>query len=523
MNFIEKVKTLQNYFKVGNFKRVIEGCEILNKKVPNNSFILNLSGMAFQELKKNHKAIYFFELALKADNKNIAAMNNLANALKYTGQYVKADQIFKNIIKIDPNYINAYNNYANLKSEVNDVEGAIQLYNRALEIAKDKKISPINFLIHLATSFQSLNKKKESIETINEILKIDPDNITAHKTLSSIYKYSQENDETITHLTKMNNIFNKNNLSDSEKGTISFALGKAYDDLKNSEKAIKFLSAGNKFYQKTSKSNLNDEVNIIDNINKIFKDIDLEISNKNFSKKKIIFICGMPRSGTTLIEQVISSHKKVYGAGELSFLTNIAHSNFFNNSELDKQKIIKYQNSLKNLINDQYIEKFSLYNIDQQILTDKAPFNFKWIGLIKIFFPNSKIIHCKRNPRDNCLSIYKNNFSSPVMSWAYDQKDISNYYNKYSSLMKFWYSKIPGFIHTVEYEKIVIDKKDEIKKLLEFCELEWDDNCLNHHKNTKTPIKTVSISQAREPVYNTSVNSSSNYKEYLKEMFENLI
>jgi tetratricopeptide (TPR) repeat protein len=523
MNFVEKVKTLQNYFKAGNFKRVIEGCEILNKKVPNNSFILNLSGMAYQELEKNYKAIDFFELALEADNKNIAAMNNLANSLKYIGQYARADKIFKQILKINPNYINAYNNYANLKSTVNDIQGSIQLYSQALAIAKEKKINPINFLIHLASSFQSLNKKTKSIEIVNEILKIDPENISAQKTLSSIYKYSKENEETMTHISKMRNIFDKNDISDGEKGIISFAIGKAYDDLKDSEKAIKFLSTGNKFYQKTSKSNANEEANIMNNIKKIFKDIDLTISHKSFSKKKIIFICGMPRSGTTLVEQIISSHKKVYGAGELSFLTNITYKNFFNNDKPNKQKIIENQNSLKNLINDEYFEKISLFNINEQVFTDKAPFNFKWIGFIKIFFPNSKIIHCKRNPQDNCLSIYKNNFSSPTMNWAYEQKDISNYYNNYSSLMKFWYSKIPGFIHTAEYEKIVSDKKNEIKKLIEFCELEWDDNCLDHHKNTKTPIKTVSISQAREPVYNSSVNSSDNYKEYLKEMFENLI
>ena len=144
MNFHEKVKTLQNYFTAGKFKRVIEGCDVLNKKFPNNSFILNLSGMAYQRLDKNHRAINFFELALKADNTNIAAMNNLGNAFKHTGQYVKADQIFKKIINIDPDYINAYNNYANLKSTVNDVEGAIKLYNQALVIAKEKyaKIVP---------------------------------------------------------------------------------------------------------------------------------------------------------------------------------------------------------------------------------------------------------------------------------------------------------------------------------------------------------------------------------------------
>ena len=139
MNFHEKVKTLQNYFTAGKFKRVIEGCEVLNKKFPNNSFILNLSGMAYQRLDKDHRAINFFELALKADNNNIAAMNNLANSLKNTEQYFKAEQIYKKIIEINPSYINVYNNYGNLKSAINDIENAIKLYESRTKYCERKK------------------------------------------------------------------------------------------------------------------------------------------------------------------------------------------------------------------------------------------------------------------------------------------------------------------------------------------------------------------------------------------------
>ena len=523
MNFVEKVKTLQNYFKLGNFKKVIEGCKLLNKKFPNNSFVLNLSGMAYQNLLNHHEAIDFFELALKADNLNIAAMNNLANSLKVTDQFVRADKIFQQILKEDPNYINAYNNYANLKIAVNDVEGAIELYNQAIVLAKKKKIYPINFLLHLANAFQSLNREKELMEVIEEILKLDPENTEAHKILSWTYKYSKTNSESISHISIMENILKKKILNNDQKAKLSFGLGKAYDDLKDVEQAIKFISSGNQLHKNIFKSNIIEETNIMNRMIKIFKDINLNKSPNFFSKKKIIFICGMPRSGTTLVEQIIASHKEVYGAGELSFLTNVIHDNFFNGDLIDKQRIIENQNSEKNLINEKYFEKFLLYKIKKQIITDKAPLNFKWIGFIKIFFPNSKIIHCKRNSRDNCLSIFKNYFSSPKMNWAYDQRDVSDYYNNYNSIMNFWYSKIPQFIHTAEYEKIVSDKKNEIKKLLKFCDLEWDDNCLSHHKNRKTPIRTVSIAQARQPVYSSSVNSGDNYKDYLKEMFDNLI
>ena len=523
MNFVEKVKTLQNYFKLGNFKKVIEGCKLLNKKFPNNSFVLNLSGMAYQNLLNHHKAIDFFELALKADNLNIAAMNNLANSLKVIDQFVRADKIFQQILKEDPNYINAYNNYANLKIAVNDVEGAIELYNQAIVLAKKKKIYPINFLLHLANALQSLNREKELMEVIEEILKLDPENTEAHKILSWTYKYSKTNSESMSHISIMENILKKKILNNDQKSKLSFGLGKAYDDLKDVEQAIKFISSGNQLHKNIFKSNIIEETNIMNRMIKIFKDINLNKSPNFFSKKKIIFICGMPRSGTTLVEQIIASHKEVYGAGELLFLTNVIHDNFFNGDLIDKQRIIENQNSEKNLINEKYFEKFLLYKIKKQIITDKAPLNFKWIGFIKIFFPNSKIIHCKRNSRDNCLSIFKNYFSSPRMNWAYDQRDVSDYYNNYNSIMNFWYSKIPQFIHTVEYEKIVSDKKNEIKKLLKFCDLEWDDNCLSHHKNRKTPIRTVSIAQARQPVYSSSVNSGDNYKDYLKEMFDNLI
>ena len=523
MNFVEKVKKLQNYFADGNFKRVIEGCEILNKKFPNNSFVLNLSGMAYQNIGKDHKAINFFELALKADNNNISAMNNLANSLKNIEKYFKAEQIYKKILEINPNYINVYNNYGNLKSDINDIENAIKLYEQGLNIAKEKNINLLVFLNHLALSFQSLNKITEAIETVNKILKIDPNNANAHQILSSIYKYSLTNEETMIHISRMKKIFSEDSFGEDQKGIISFALGKAYDDLKDTEMAIKFLSLGNEMMHKKRKSNITDEINIITDIKNIFQDIDLSIRHKSFSNKKIIFICGMPRSGTTLVEQIISSHNKVYGAGELPFLSSAVHNNLFIDNKLDKQKIAKLQNSPKNLINDQYFENISLFDIDEHVLTDKAPLNFKWIGFIKVFFPNSKIIHCKRNASDNCLSIYKNNFSSPKMNWAFNQKSISNYYNNYNYLMKFWNSKISDSIHTVEYEKIVSDKKNEIEKLLEFCELELDENCFNHHKNTKTPIKTASISQARQAVYSSSVHSSDKYKDHLKEMFQNLI
>ena len=244
--------------------------------------------------------------------------------------------------------------------------------------------------------------------------------------------------------------------------------------------------------------------------------------HKSYSKKKVIFICGMPRSGTTLTEQIVASHNKVIGAGELVFLHNIIHENFFDNLEIKKNYLVEKQNDYKNFLNEEYFSKLKIFNYEQEIITDKTPQNFKWIGFIKIFFPNCKIIHIKRNPKETCLSIFKNHFTSSLMNWTYNFNDILNYYHNYDLLMDFWYSKLPGFIHTLEYENLISNKKVEIEKLLDFCDLEWDNNCLNHHTNNKTPIKTASIAQARSPIYNSSLSLSDGYGPYFKEFFDKL-
>ena len=519
--FNDKIKILQNSYTAGNYAKVIDGCHRLNKKYPNNPFLFNLNGLALQALSNHKSAIKFFKAALDIDNSNISAKNNLANSLKSIGELELSNKIYQEIIKKDPNYIFAYNNYANLKMSLNHYEEAINLLNTAINIAKKKNINPINFMLTLANAHQSINNKKEVSVLINKILEMEPSNIHAHKILSSLTKYTKENTKSLEHVLKMENLI-KENLNDFQKLTIFFSLGKAYDELKDIDKAFNYLSKANQIHYKLKKTNIASTNKIIKNLIKTFKDIDFKKINKRGSDKKVIFICGMPRSGTTLVEQIIAAHNKVYGAGEKPYLYNIIYDEFIFENSLNKQKIIENQSSSLNLINNKYFNFFNLFNIKENIITDKTPQNFMWIGFIKIFFPNSKIINCQRLPSDICLSIFKNYFSSPIMNWAYDQKDIANYYNSYNSMMKFWYSKIPDFIYTAEYEKIVLDKKNEINNLLKFCNLEYDDNCFNHHKNTKTPIRTVSIDQARQPIYSSSVNAGRNYKDHLKELFENL-
>ena len=296
-------------------------------------------------------------------------------------------------------------------------------------------------------------------------------------------------------------------------------MGKAYEDNQDYEKSFNYLQKGNLIKNKEINYNQSAHEKLIKSIIKLFHDFDFEKIKKKTFQNKIIFICGMPRSGSTLIEQMIASHEEVSGAGELSYLRDVVAKNFLQDFKFNKQKIIEEASSERNIIAEEYIEILKYHKFKTNIVTDKAPQNFLWMGFIKIFFPNSKIIHSYRNPRDNCLSIYKNYFPSNDMLWSFDQTNIANYYNSYLDLMDFWKNKFKDSILDVNYERLVEFPEDELKKIFSFCNLTWDPNCLNFYKTKKTPISTVSVNQASKPIYKSSVNSNEGFSKYLSEMF----
>ena len=216
----------------------------------------------------------------------------------------------------------------------------------------------------------------------------------------------------------------------------------------------------------------------------------------------------------------IEKKKEVSGAGELAYVRGVVAKNFLEELKFNKQKLTEEASFERNIIAEQYIELLKHHKFETDIVTDKAPQNFLWLGFIKIFFPNSKIIHCYRNSKDNCLSVFKNYFPSNDMLWTFDQSNIANYYNLYSSLMNFWKTKFKDSIFDVNYEHIVESPENELKKIFSFCNLTWDPNCLNFYQSKKTPISTVSVNQASKPIYKSSVNSNEAFSKYLTEMFQ---
>ena len=513
MDFKSRIVVIHNLINQNKFSEALTKCQNLSKKFPNNSYILNLQGLILQNSGQIRKSIQYFQKAIFTQKDNYAAKNNLANAHKNLYEFSEAESLYKEIIREDPKNIKALNNYANLKREFNQYQEAKKLLLKALNLDSNN----INILLNLAMCCQGIGESNVAKNYVLKVFDIDPNNTFAFKLLSTLIDFNNDHE----YLKKMQKLINEKifkKYSSTQKVELLFGLSKAYEDIKDIENSFKLLKQANSIENQKNIQNTENIKKLFDNIIKFFKSIEIKKSEIT-SKKKYIFICGMPRSGTTLVEQIIASHSSVSGAGEVHYLSEIINNNFLENQKFNKTKILDEMFKPKNSIYEQYNNLIKFHNFNSDIITDKAPQNFIWIGFIKIFFPNSKIIHCSRNPKDNCLSIFKNYFSSRTMYWAYNQKNIAEYYILYSNLMDFWKSKFAGDIYDANYEKIVNSPEQEVKKMISFCDLDWEPECLNFYKNKKTPVQTISVSQANKPIYKTSVNSNELYVKYLSEMF----
>ncbi len=508
----EKIPILVNLYNTNNFEQVIKEANTLLKKNPNIDFLWNLLGLSYQSLKNFEKAETNFFRCLQVNPKNIGAINNLGNNYKYLFNYSEAEKYFIRALGQNPKYLNALINYGNLKFELNQSLESIDLLNKALLI--DKNSVSVN--INLALVYQGIGEYKKAIKILKNINILNPNIVRADKMMSSLINYKDNND----HLLLMEKKLKELKLNNNQKVFLHFAIGKAYEDQNNYLKATKHIETGNNLKMGTSEYSLDRERKLFKNIKDLFINFDFAKQRLSESKKKMIFILGMPRSGTTLVEQIISSHPDVYGSGELNFLSRVVYKNFFKEDKINFiNNFIELNDSDLNLIKNQYFNFIKNFNTNKIHITDKALFNFQWIGFIKILFPEAKIINCVREPKDNCLSIYKNLFENEG-HWCYNKKELVDCYKLYADLMDFWKKKLPNEIFDIKYEELINNPEVKIKELISAVGLDWNEKCLKYNEN-KNIIKTLSVNQARQKIYSTSISLYEKYKPFLTDFSEN--
>ncbi len=467
-NTLEELVVMYNQ---GKLKNVIKKAKQLITQYPQSIFLWNILGLTNAGIKKLNEAEKCFQTTIKLKPDFVEAHYNLGNAQKKLGKHSDALASYAQAIKLKPDFVEAHNNLGNTQKELGKHSDAVASYVRVIEKKPDYAQGYINYM---------------------NLVKI---------------KY----DDPI--LLQLEKIICKKNISEEDKVYSSFAMGKAQLDLNEFDKGFKFLNTGNSLRKKKMKYTIQKSKNIFSKIMHRFKELQFKEEKLNtFSNAQPIFILGMPRSGTTLVEQILSSHSAICGAGELEFLKNAINSTDWQNTKIQKKDIKK--------IREEYI--FQLNKISKlPYTTDKMPLNFQWIGFIVYAFPEAKIIHLKRDAMAVCWSNYKLNFESEGMAFSFDQIDIAKYYKLYEDLMKYWHEKFPKKIYDFNYEALTKNQEEQTRKLFEYLEIDWEKAVLNFHKNDRA-VQTASNTQIRQKIYQGSSQEWKNYKPWLQPMINHL-
>ena len=501
---------LINLYNSKNYHEAIRKGKNLIKKFPDQIIFYNATALSLAAINKPSEGLNILKDALGLQPNNIHVLNNIGLINQNIQNISVAREYFQKALTINKNFIEALVNLGNLELNEKNASKAENYLEQALKLSSTKESEEIVNMA-LGNLNQQIGNFDKAMSNFKLINKINPNNTGADKSISLIHKYKNNED---IHLKQMETKLTAN-LDDESKQKLYFALGKAYEDINDYKKSFHYSKEGNKIADKIFKYNLDKDIKLFHQIKKLFEKNNKENNLK--PEKEIIFIVGMPRSGTSLAEQILSAHKDVYGAGELNYLGESINKNLINDQKFLDTEINKIKHDKLNGIKEEYYEKIRSFKYKEKFLTDKAPLNFKWIGFIKKIFPNSKIIHCVRDPMDVCYSNFKNSFQSSSLAFCYDIKKLGGFYKLYEDLMIYWHDMFPNEIYNLSYEKIINNQEDETKNLLNFCELEWDQNCLSPHKNKKT-VATASLAQVRSPIYKSSIKKWENYADELSEL-----
>jgi tetratricopeptide (TPR) repeat protein len=427
------------------------------------------------------------------------------------GRREEAGNLLKRALALNPNDAYAVKLSAYLAFERGDLDSALAQARRTLALMPDQA----DAYSILGDAWRDIGRLHEARDAYIKAIDLDPNRGAYYFALANCTKF----DPADRHFAAMESLAAKSTeLPKLDRIYLDFALGKAYADLKEYRRSFQHLLAANAAKRATVGYDERSTLEFFDRIEQTFSaELMAAKSGGGDPSRRPIFVLGMPRSGTTLVEQMLASHPAVYGAGELTTLRDIAQI-----MRGPPGKEIQYPDYVQPLdqaatraIGAEYIKRLAALAPQGERVTDKMPSNYYFVGLIHLILPNAVIIHTVRDPIDTCLSCFSTLFRLNEQLHTYGLGEIGRYYVRYQQLMMHWRRVLPqGRILDVRYEEMVGDPEGQARRILEHCGLPWDDRCLAFHQ-TDRPVRTASAAQVRQPIYKNAVGRWRAYEEWL--------
>ena len=442
----------------------------------------------------------------------VGAIIDLAQVLKDEGRFEEAISNFRRAIELEPGNVKAQFLLGSALAPSALTYEAIEAYQRALEL----RPSHVGAHLGLGHVLKTVGRQKEAVDSYRECIRLRPDNGATYWSLANLKTYNLSSAD----IEEMVSQLEDGDVNKESEVNFLFALAKATEDRKDFDLAWQYYEKGNaerrmtEYYDPVRAEVINDKV-----IETFDAELLAKLGGQGHADPAPIFVLGLPRSGSTLIEQILASHSQVEGTSELPY---VGHA--MNSLNLNRADGINYPEAVRELgannlklLGQKYLRDAQMHRTEgAPRFIDKMPNNFPSVGFINLILPNAKIIDARRHPLDSCLSCYRQLFARG-QPFTYDLTDIGEYFLEYQRLMDHWHEVLPGQVLTMQYEDVVQDFETQVRRLLDFCDLPWEESCVRFYE-TDRPVRTASSEQVRQPVHSKSINFWRNFEDKLDEL-----
>ena len=497
-----------------NAKQAIAECEKLNRQYPEFGSGWHTASHLMARLGNLRAALAAIDRATSIDSMQIDWQLQKAKCLAQLGRVEEVDAAVKALSEREMSTAYQCSALALLLTQLGSREDAVDFYQKAIKLQPDNARHYYN----IACLQRTLGDIEPAEQNFDKTISLDPADYESYKIRSDLRRQTAERN----HVDELEQLLGAEIKDERGRVQLCYALAKELEDMGEAKRSFAHLKSGSDLRRKLMKYDVERDLETIEAIKRTFGHAVFGTSAKGSDNSEAIFILGMPRTGTTLVERILASHSDVFAAGEL------------NNFAAQLMTMMRAQSADKKLSRDEIVErsaKLDFKSLGESYLSstrpitghtpkfiDKMPLNYLYVGLIHLALPNAKIINLKRNPLDTCYSIYKQLFVD-AYPFSYSLEELGRYFVAYHQLMEHWNAVLPGVVHTVEYEKLVGDIETESRQLLEFCDLDWQPQCLKFYES-KEASTTASTVQVRRPVYQSSVGKWHDYEKQLQPVVE---